>query len=140
MKISIVQAWRNLPNHESSLNQWISYIRRCFHIVDSDIKDRVSNREQLVPLAVWESGALLKNRHYGWNKSIQMIGIKVDGHHREYFLFFELDKNLVGPHIPRLHWSSLISTKMVFGPTDFGTTSRLRGVWQILYGLNILME
>ena len=106
----IRKAWRYLPSHETSLNQCISYIRRYLLIVDFDIKDRVSNREQLVPLAVWESGALLKKRHHGWDTSMPMIAIKVDGHQWECFLFFELDKHLVRPHTLKLHWSSLMST------------------------------
>ena len=99
----IRKAWRSLPSHESSLNQCISYIRRYLLIVDFDIKDRVSNREQLVPLAVWESGALLKKRYHGWDTSMPMIGIKVDGHQWECFLFFELEIHLVRPCITKLY-------------------------------------
>ena len=104
------QAWRNLPSHESSLNQCLSYIRRYLLIVDFDIKDSVSNREQLVPLAVWESGALLKKRYHGWDTSMPMVGIKVDGHRWECYLFFEMDKALVRSPIPKPHWVSLMST------------------------------
>ena len=80
MKTSFARHGEALLSHEFSLDQHISYIRRYLLIVDFDIKDRVSNREQLVPLAVWESDALLDTRYHGWDTSMPMIGIKVDGY------------------------------------------------------------
>lgn len=47
----------------------------------------------------WEDlqllGALLKHQHHGWNTTMPMPGIIIDGHNWSYFLFLESSGNLV---------------------------------------------
>lgn len=91
----IVQAWRKSSDHEFSLNQSIQYISRDLLLADFELKPTVANRDPLVQLAIWESGALLKKRHHGWDTSMPMPGITISGHLWECYLFFELNNNLV---------------------------------------------
>ncbi len=99
----ILQARQNQSDFEFSINQCNSYISSYLLLVDFEIKKTVSSRDPLVQLAIWEAGGLLKKRHHGWDTSMPMPGITIDGHHWECYLFFKLNKDLVRPCIPKLH-------------------------------------
>ena len=95
----IDQAWKSHSDNEFSLNQSISYISNYLLLADFEIKKKVSNRDPLVQLAIWQAGGLLKKRHHEWATSMPMPGITIIGHHWECFLFFELNGDLVRPCI-----------------------------------------
>ena len=97
----IDQAWKSHSDNEFSLNQSISYISNYLLLADFEIKEKVSNRDPLVQLAIWQAGGLLKKRHHGWDTSMPIPGITITDHHWECFLFFELNGDLVRPCIPK---------------------------------------
>ena len=91
----IQQAFSKTRDYKSSLNQTFSYIRHHPLILDIEIKKVSQPRDPQVQLAIWASSALLKKRHMGWDTSLPMPAVAVNGHSWDYYIFFEMDKNLV---------------------------------------------
>ena len=91
----IQQAFSKTRDYKSSLNQTFSYIRHHPLILDIEIKKVSQPRDPQVQLAIWASAALLKKRHMGWNTSLPMPAVAINGHSWDYYIFFEMDKNLV---------------------------------------------
>ena len=89
------EAYKKLFDYEHSLNQSMSYIRNKPLCVDIEVKKSSTARDPEVQLAIWASAALLKKRHHNWDTSMPMPAIAVDGFNWTYFLFFELNKDLV---------------------------------------------
>lgn len=113
-------AYSKLSDYEHSVNQSMSYIRNYPLCVDIEVKKSSSARDPEVQLAIWASAALLKKRHHSWDASLPMPAIAVDGFDWTYFLFFELNKDLVG-HCLWLDTSTLsISLTLIDndGPDD----------------------
>ncbi|KAL9123594.1 MAG: hypothetical protein Q9217_006989 [Psora testacea] len=119
----INSAFRNLPDHAQSLNQSLSYIKRHPLFADFELKPTLSNRDPEVQIAIWASAALLKKRLHGWDTTMPMPAVVVNGHAWEYFLLFEIDNDV-----------------MMVGPMHFGSTATVNGIWMILYRLHIIME
>ena len=95
-KARILRAWRKLYDNEFSLNQSISYINSNLIFVDFEVKKKVAgSRDPLVQLTIWEMAWLLKRQHHGWDTSMPMPGITINGHSWECYLFFEMDRELV---------------------------------------------
>ena len=95
MKV-IKQAFKNTIDHAASLNQSFSlYIAEKPLILDIEIKKLFQPRDPQVQLAIWASSALLKKRMMGWDTSLPMPAVAVNGHAWDFYLFFELDKDLV---------------------------------------------
>lgn len=94
MKV-IQRAFSKILDYESSLNQTFSYIRNHPLILDIEIKKVSQPRDPQIQLAIWASSALLKKRHMGWNTSLPMPAVAVNGHWWDYYIFFEMDKKLV---------------------------------------------
>lgn len=95
MKV-IRRAYAKAEDNGASLNQSLSYIRTHPLILDIEIKKTLQPRDPQVQLAIWASSALLKKRLHGWNTSMPMPAVVVNGHSWEYYIFFEQDKDLVG--------------------------------------------
>lgn len=93
----IRQAYAKAEDHGASLNQSLSYIRNHPLILDIEIKKTLQPRDPQVQLAIWASSSLLKKRLHGWNTSMPMPAVAINGHLWEYYIFFERDKDLVRP-------------------------------------------
>lgn len=119
----IEQAFAKMADNACSLNQSLSYIRNNSLLLDFEIKKTLQPRDPQVQLAIWASSALLKKRLHGWNTLMPMPAIVVNGHSWTYYIFFEMDKDL-----------------MMAGPYDFGTTGNLNGIWTIYYRLHVIAE
>ena len=91
----IKQAFTKTPDLATSLNQTFSYIRNHPLILDIEIKKVVHPRDPQVQLAIWASSALLKKRMMGWDTSLPMPAVAVNGHRWDFYLFFEMEQNLV---------------------------------------------
>ena len=89
------KAFAGMRGGEQSLNQSLSYIHKCPLFLDIEIKKSQSNRDPEVQLAIWASAALLKRRHHGWDTSMPMPAITINGHSWVYFIFFEGEGDLV---------------------------------------------
>ena len=94
MKV-IHQAYAKDADNASSLNQSLSYIRNKPLILDIEIKKTLQPRDPQVQLAIWASAALLKKRLHGWDTSMPSPAIAIDGDVWRYYIFFEMDNDLV---------------------------------------------
>ncbi|KAL8735803.1 MAG: hypothetical protein Q9166_000667 [cf. Caloplaca sp. 2 TL-2023] len=112
-----------LPEGLRSLNQSKSSIKFYPIFLDIELKRTFSDRDPKVQLAIWACGALLKKRWHGWSTKLPMPGITVTGPNWDYFLFFEIEGDLI-----------------MIGPYYMGSTKDLRGIWQIANRLQILIE
>ncbi|KAL8953319.1 MAG: hypothetical protein Q9222_000813 [Ikaeria aurantiellina] len=116
-------AFNTMNCGECSLNQSSSYIRKSALFTDFELKKPHPGSDPGVQLALWESGALLKKRWHGWDTSLPMPGVFVDGYVWHWCLFVAVGKGLV-----------------MLGPFLMGTTETVVGIWQIIYRLNILVN
>ena len=91
----IDKAFSKSRDYESSLNQTFSYIRDHPLILDIEIEIPLQPRDPRVQLAVWASSALIKKRYMGWDTSLPMPAVAVNGHSWDYYIFFERGKALV---------------------------------------------
>ena len=94
MKI-IYQAFARAEDNAASLNQSLSYIKNHPLILDIGVKKPLQTRDPRVQLAIWASSALLKKRLHGWDTSMPMPAIAIDGHVWDYYIFFEQNNKLV---------------------------------------------
>ncbi|KAM0795840.1 hypothetical protein BDR22DRAFT_919349 [Usnea florida] len=122
MKV-IQQAYSKAEPHAASLNQSLSYIKTHPLILDIELKKTAQPRDPRVQLAIWASSALLKKRIMGWDTSMPMPALAVNAHVWEYYIFFEMDDDL-----------------MMAGPYDFGTTATLSGIWTLFFRLHIITQ
>ena len=91
----IHQGYRNSADNECSLNQSLSYIRNNPLILDMEIKKTLQLRDPEVQLAIWAGSALLKKRYHKWDTSMPMPAIAINGHQWDYYIFFEMNDDLV---------------------------------------------
>ena len=94
MKI-IQKAFARAEDNAASLNQSLSYIRFYPLILDIEVKKPLQSRDPEVQLAIWASSALLKKRLHGWDTSMPMPAVAIDGHVWKYYIFFEQKNDLV---------------------------------------------
>ena len=94
----IRKAFADIVDNAASLNQSLSYIRNTPLILNIEIKKTLQPRDSQVQLAIWASSALCKKRIMGWDTSMPMPAIAVHGHLWEFYIFFEMNKNLVCAH------------------------------------------
>ncbi|KAL8650556.1 MAG: hypothetical protein Q9210_003748 [Variospora velana] len=123
-ELKVVQKGNSeLPDMVKSLNQSTSWIRSWPIFLDVELKKTLTDRDPKVQLAIWACGGMLKRRWHHWSTNLPFPGITITGPKWEYFLFFEMDEDLI-----------------MIGPNDMGSTMDLRGVWQIAHRLQILIE
>ena len=91
----IEEAFAKTIDHATSLNQTFSYIRDYPLILDIEIKKVLQPRDPQVQLAIWASAALLKKRLMGWDTSLPMPAVAVNGHSWDFYIFFEVNQKLV---------------------------------------------
>ncbi|KAL8645638.1 MAG: hypothetical protein Q9210_006598 [Variospora velana] len=91
----ISKAFKNLGDYEQSLNQSMSYIRHTPLLLDLELKKTNQARDPQVQLAIWLAAAYLKRKHHGWDSSIPMPGLVVNGHQWEFYIAFERGDGLV---------------------------------------------
>ena len=91
----VTKAFKTLKDKERSLNQSLGSVKHYTLFLDFELKKLFANRDPKVQLAIWKIGALLKHQYHGWNTTMPMPGVVVDGHNWTYYLFFESSGNLV---------------------------------------------
>ncbi|KAL8896778.1 MAG: hypothetical protein Q9207_007541 [Kuettlingeria erythrocarpa] len=119
----INRAFSTVRPNMRSLNQSLSFIDMVPLIVDIELKKTNPGRDPELQLAIWKCAALKKNREMGWDTSMPMPGIVVEGHNWFYYIFVEIKIDLI-----------------MIGPFAMGNTLTLVGIWTIVYRLNVLME
>lgn len=96
----INEVYNTLRPGERSLNQSLSYICSCPLFADIELKKEQASRDPEVQLALWKAAASLKRRHHGWDSSLPMPGITVNGHIWNFYIFFEhAEKRLVSRYL-----------------------------------------
>ena len=141
MKV-VQQAYSKAEPHAASLNQSLSYIKTHPLILDIELKKTSQPRDPRVQLAIWASSALLKKRIMGWDTSMPMPALAINAHIWEYYIFFEMDDDLVRTYAEcdiRTH-ANCARFQMMAGPYDFGTTATLSGIWTLFYRLHIITQ
>lgn len=97
-ELKVVQKGNSeLPDMVKSLNQSTSWIRSWPIFLDVELKKTFSDRDPKVQLAIWACGGMLKRRWHDWSTNLPFPGITITGPKWEYFLFFEMDEDLVPP-------------------------------------------
>ena len=93
-------AFNKMPDNDQSLNQSLSYIKDTPLLVDLELKKSWGDRDPRVQLAVWKAGAFEKMQYHGWDTSMPMPGITVNGSEWDCFLSYVRDSDLVRFHPP----------------------------------------
>lgn len=89
-------AWRQINYwNEHSLNQSLSFIKKTPLFADVEIKKTQQSSNPEIQLAIWGSGADQKRKHHGWDTSMPMPGITIEGHTWRYYLFTKIGPDLV---------------------------------------------
>lgn len=102
------RAFNTLSPNECSLNQCLSYIRKSAIFTNLEIKKQAGSDPEL-QLALWESAALKKKRWHGWDMSLPLPGIYVEGHVWHWCLFVALRDGLVKTPLPSAENSTLLT-------------------------------
>ena len=92
---AVTNAFKGMRDNEHSLNQSMAYIRNTPLFLDIELKKVVSNRDPDVQLAIWQAASYSKKLYHGWDTSMPMPGIVVNGHDWQYYITFERDGGLV---------------------------------------------
>lgn len=89
-------AAQKMRDYKWGVNQSQSYIKTSPIFLDIEVKRSMYDRDPRVQLSIWAAGALLKRRHHGWDTQMPMPAIAIYGDRWEYFISFEVNKDLVG--------------------------------------------
>ncbi|KAL8992936.1 MAG: hypothetical protein Q9169_006728 [Polycauliona sp. 2 TL-2023] len=118
-------AWRHLGGQwgERSLNQSLSFIRTTPLVIDVELKKNQQPSNPEKQLIIWASGAGAKRRHHKWDTSLPIPGITVKGHMWNYFISTRIKDDFV-----------------MIGPFEMGSTKNVRGIWQIIWHLDVLFR
>lgn len=93
----INQAFRTLLPNLRSLNQSLTFIDMVPLLVDFEIKKTNPGRDPELQLAIWKCAALKKYWEMGWDTSMPMPGIVIEGHNWSFYIFVEIESDLVYP-------------------------------------------
>ena len=93
--VVIRKAYDGLPPNDRALNQSLSYVKRYPLILDIEIKKTLQMRDPEVQLAIWASSALRKKQIMGWDTSMPMPAIAIEGHDWRFFILFATNDELV---------------------------------------------
>lgn len=81
------KAFATIYANECSVNQSLSYIRRSPIFLDVELKKKQPATDPEVELAIWASGALQKKLHHGWDTTLPMPAITIEGHIWSWYMF-----------------------------------------------------
>lgn len=136
----ITRAFTYGAHHAQSLNQCINYISEDPLWLHVEIKKDHQARDPKVQLAIWALADLRKKMMHGWDTSMPVPGIVIDGVEWRLYLFFERGGNLVRlPSFHALHPPRLIQ-QIMLGPYEMGRTDKINGVYQIMFYLDQLIQ
>ena len=92
---TVADAFNKISDNAQSLNQSLSYIKNTPLLVDIELKKTNAVPDPLVQLAIWKAGGFKKMQLHGWDTSMPMPGITVNGHLWECYIFFARGSRLV---------------------------------------------
>ncbi|KAL8856241.1 MAG: hypothetical protein Q9178_007158 [Gyalolechia marmorata] len=124
---SVTNGWakRGITDYAWSLNQSLSYIKMNPLFLDMELKKADQTRDPLVQLGMWMAGLFEKRRHHGWDQSVPMPGLVIDGPQWSLYIGYARDDGVV---------------MMACEPLRFGSTEDIAGTFEIIYKLNILLQ
>lgn len=85
----IDDAYSKMSDWEQSLNQTVTYVKDVPMFLDVEVKKLNAAVTPEVQLAVWAGALYKKKLHHGWDTSIPMPGVVVNGHEWSLYIFFE---------------------------------------------------
>ena len=89
-KDALRMGYRNMLPQVRSINQTtVEYTRDVPTFVDFELKRKGSDIDPKFQLAVWGAGLYLKRQYHGWDVSMPIVGVTIEGHTWECFLLFE---------------------------------------------------
>ena len=91
----INKAFAYVPDYAQSLNQCVNFIAESPLWLYVEIKKEHVARDPKVQLAIWTLADLGKKRLHGWDTSLPIPGIVIDGVFWQLYVFFERSGNLV---------------------------------------------
>ena len=93
---SVTHQWgRDCLQNEDSLNQSIKFIKTCPLLADIEIKKTNQNRDAGVQMSIWNASAMRKRQYHGWDLSMPMPAIEVNGHIWTLYLYYAWGEDLV---------------------------------------------
>ncbi|KAL8920428.1 MAG: hypothetical protein Q9172_004500 [Xanthocarpia lactea] len=124
---SVTDGWakRGITDYAWSLNQSLSYIKMNPLFLDMELKKANQTRDPLVQLGMWMAGLFEKRRHHGWDQSVPMPGLVIDGPQWSLYIGYARGDGVV---------------MMACDPLRFGSTEDIAGTFEIIYKLNILVQ
>ena len=81
-------------------------------------------QDPCVQLAVWEASGFVKKGIMGWDTSMPVPGITVEGHEWDLYLFFKNTKGAI----------------IMLGPQPLGNTRNVRATWELVFKLHKLVK
>ncbi|KAL9581313.1 MAG: hypothetical protein Q9212_003971 [Teloschistes hypoglaucus] len=120
----IFDKWAIWGDFKRSLNQSTSYIIHHPLFLDVEIKKTNQERNPLVQLGMWMAGLYAKRQHHGWDQSVPMPGLVVNGDQWFFYIGFARGDGVV----------------MLESLGLFGSTATIAGTFEIIYKLNVLVQ
>ncbi|KAI4196168.1 MAG: hypothetical protein LQ350_006716 [Teloschistes chrysophthalmus] len=120
----ITDTWAIREEFKTSLNQSTSYIIHNPLFLDVAIKKTNQERNPLIRLGMWMAGLYAKRQHHGWDQSVPMPGLVVNGDQWFFYIGFAMGEGVV-----------ILES---LGP--FGSTATIAGTFEIIYKLNVLVQ
>ncbi|KAL9595268.1 MAG: hypothetical protein Q9219_006544 [cf. Caloplaca sp. 3 TL-2023] len=90
----INKAWRTRRDNEHSLNQSLSYVRVHPLFLDIELKKQRQVRDPLVQLGIWMAACYEKRKLHGWDVSIPMPGLVIDGSEWKLYIGYIRDDDV----------------------------------------------
>lgn len=91
----ITDTWAIREEFKTSLNQSTSYIIHNPLFLDVAIKKTNQERNPLIRLGMWMAGLYAKRQHHGWDQSVPMPGLVVNGDQWFFYIGFAMGEGVV---------------------------------------------
>lgn len=91
----IDHAFHHMADKDHSVNQTLTYIQAIPLVFDIELKKTLSDRDPEVQLAIWKAAYYSKLLYHGWDTSLPMPCIVVNGHNWDYYIAYVQDETLV---------------------------------------------
>lgn len=99
--LTMRRAFYYMADKDHSVNQSLTNIQTDPLVFDIELKKALSDRDPEVQLAIWKAAYYSKLLNHGWDTSLPMPGLVVNGSNWEYYIGYVQDETLVSRHQTR---------------------------------------